>query len=51
MRLNKDIKYATLIQYIWNEIISNSDFDVLKTHFFINTNVNILNDHGKQQPS
>jgi hypothetical protein len=47
MRQNKYINYATLLQKFQNEIISYSDFDLLKTRFSINANVNFFNDPWK----
>jgi hypothetical protein len=47
MKQNKNIKYATFLQIFRNGIISNSNFDLLKTHFFINTNVNLFDDPWK----
>ncbi len=44
---NENIKYATVLQNFQIGIISNSDFDLSKTHFFINTNVNLLDDPWK----
>jgi hypothetical protein len=47
MRQNKDINYAILLQNLRNGIISDSDFDLLKTHFLINANVIFFYDPWK----
>jgi len=47
MQQNKNIKYATLLQNLRNGIISYSNFDLLKTHFLTNINVNIFDDPWK----
>jgi len=43
----KDIKYATFLQNFQIGIIPNSNFDLLKTRFFNNTNVNLFDDPWK----
>jgi hypothetical protein len=44
---NEDIKYATFLQNLQIGIISYSDFDLLKTCFLTNTNVNLFDDPWK----
>jgi hypothetical protein len=44
---NENIKYATILQNLQTGIIPNSDFDLLKTHFLTNTNVNFFDDPWK----
>ncbi len=44
MRQNKNIQYATFLENLWIGNILKSDFDLLKTHFLSNLNVNLFND-------
>jgi hypothetical protein len=44
MRQNKDIQYATLLENLQTRNILKSNFDLLKTHFLSNLNVNLFND-------
>jgi hypothetical protein len=44
MRQNKDIQYATHLENLRTRNILKSNFDLLKTHFLFNLNVNLFND-------
>jgi len=44
MKQNKDIQYATLLENLQTRNIRKSNFDLLKTHFLSNLNVNLFND-------
>jgi hypothetical protein len=43
MRQNKDTQYATLLENLQTRNIFKSNFDLLKTHFLSNLNVNLFN--------
>jgi hypothetical protein len=49
MKQNKDIQYATLLKNLWTRNILKPDFDLLKTHFLSNLNVNLFNDPWKRK--
>ncbi len=44
MTQNKDNQYATLLENLRTKYILKLDFDVLKTHFLSNLNVNLFDD-------
>jgi hypothetical protein len=44
MKQNKDIQYATLLESLQTRNILKSNFDLPKTHFLSNLNVNLFND-------
>jgi hypothetical protein len=44
MRQNKDIKYTTLLENFRTKKILKLDFDLLKTYFLFNLNVNLFDD-------
>jgi hypothetical protein len=44
MRQNKDIQYTTLLENLWTWNILNSDFNLLKTRFLFNLNINLFDD-------
>jgi len=50
MRQNKNIQYATLLENFRIRNILKSYFDLLKSHFLFNWNVNLFNDPWKQPP-
>jgi hypothetical protein len=50
MRQNKDIQYASLLENFQIGNILKSYFDLLKSHFLSNLNVNLFNDRWKQPP-
>jgi len=49
MRQNKDIQYATLLENLRTKYILKLDFNVLKTHFLSNLNVNLFDDPWRKQ--
>jgi len=44
MKQNKNIQYATLLENLRTRNIFKSYFDLLKTHFLSNLNVNLFDD-------
>jgi hypothetical protein len=44
MRKNKNIQYATLLENLRTRNILKSNFDLPKTHFLYNLNVNLFDD-------